>query len=92
MKGKPKPKRKTTKTWPISNQNTPTKQHRRYAGPSGAELRELIRQNINNTLRQYRRYACLSKVESRDLIGRKINKGNSCASVSQKRKHTHAVK
>ena len=92
MKGKPKPKRKTAKTWPITNQNTPIKQHRRGAGTSGAELRDLIRQNTNNTLRQHRRYASLSKEESRELIGRKINKGNSCASVSQKRKHTHAVK
>ena len=92
MKGKPKPKRKTAKTWPITNQNTPIKQHRRCAGTSGAELRDLIRQNTNNTLRQHRRYASLSNEESRDLIGRKINKGNSCASVSQKRKHTHAVK
>ena len=92
MKGKPKPKRKTAKTWPKTNQNTPIKRHRRCAGTSGAELRDLIRQNTNNTLRQHRRYASLSKKESRDLIGRKINKGNSCASVSQKRKHTHAVK
>ena len=83
MKGTPKPKRKTAKTWPITNRNTPIKQHRRYAGLSGAELRDLICQNINNTLRQHWRYASLSKVESRDLIGRKINKGNSCASVSQ---------
>ena len=91
MKGKPKPKRKTAKTWPITNQNTPIKQHRRGAGTSGAELRDLIRQNTNNTLRQHRRYASLSNKESRDLIG-KINKGNSCASVSQKRKQSHAVK
>ena len=92
MKGTPKPKRKTAKTWPKTNQNTPIKQQRWYAGPSGAELCHLIRQNINNTLRQHRQYASLSKVESRHLIGRKTNKGNSCASVSQKRKHMHAVK
>ena len=87
MKGKPIPERKAAKPWPIKSQNNPTKQHRQNTGHS-----KLIRQNVNNTPKQHRQYACLSKVESRDLIGRKINKGNSCASVSQKRKQKHAVK
>jgi len=92
MKDTPNLKIKNGKTRPIKNRKTPIMQHRRYAGLSRTELRDLIRQNINNTLWQHRRYASLSKVELRDLIGLKINKGNSCVSVSQKRKQTHAVK
>ena len=92
MKAKPKPKRKTARNWPKTNHNTPNKRHRRCASTSGTELRDMIRQNKNNKLRQHRRYASLSKEESRDLIGRNINKGNSCTSVSQKRKHTQVVK
>ena len=77
---------------PIKHRKCPIWQLRRYAGLSRTELYDLIRQNINNTLWQHRWCSSLSKAETRDLIGLKINKGNSCVSVSQKLKQTHAVK
>ena len=89
---KPKLKKITAKNWPKTNQNTPIKRHRRCASTRRTELRNLIRLNKINKPRQHKRCASLSKEETRVLVGRKINKGNSCASVSQKRKHTHAVK
>ena len=89
---KPKLKKITAKNWPKTNQNTPIKRHRRCASTRRTELRNLIRLNKINKPRQHKRCASLSKEETRVLVGRKINKGNSCVSVSQKRKHTHAVK
>ena len=52
----------------------------------------MIRVNKNYEPRPHRRSATLSKREACDLVGRKINKGNSCTSVSQKRKQPHTVK
>ena len=88
-----KPKLKiTAEKWPKTNQNTPVKRYRRCTGTRETALRDLIRVNKINKLRQHRRSATLSTEGARVLVGRKINKGNSCTSVSQKRKQSHAVK
>ena len=93
MKDTPKHERKIAKTRPKTNQNNPLMQHRRYANLSRAELHDVICRNVNKPHKQHQQCAALSKMESRNLIGQNINKGDSSrASVSQKRKHKHAVK
>ena len=91
MKGTTNLRTKNGRNGPRKKRRNPYRQLLRNAELSRTELRDLIRQTKNKTLKLHRRYASLSRVELRDLIGLNINKGNSCTSVSQKRKQRHAV-
>ena len=77
---------------PKTHRKNPVTRYRQRASAKRTELRNLIRVNKNYEPRLHRRSASLSKREACDLVGQKINKGNSCPSVSQKRKQPHAVK